>query len=72
MEDFHRAMTTYINSKSQKKYVSTNELSIGVDGELASNVNYVSIKFFPKTHTLTSQDTTLQNQKKIVSQKLEK
>ncbi len=72
MEDFYNARQRTSIVKSQKKYVSTNELSIGVDGELASNVDYVSIKFFPKTHTLTSQDTTLQNQKKIVSQKLEK
>ncbi len=58
-------------SYASRTHVNTNELSIGKDGELASNVDYVFTKFFPKTHTLTSQDTS-QNQKKTVSQKLEK
>ncbi len=59
MEDFHDAMTTYIDSKKQKKkYVSISELFIGMDGEFVSNVDYVLKEFFIKTHTLTSQGIT--------------
>ncbi len=72
IKNFYDAMTTYINSKKPKE-ICLHACTIKKNGwETCLDCRLRLSRIFTMTHTLTLEDATSQNQKKVVTQKLEK